>query len=126
MDSLLASAQDAVNSVSAIVPGAADTIETRVIPRAREVSLCFRGLEFARYTKDGIFFGLGEKKERLTEERQPALDRLVGQLDLHRNSLAADTKHRLYRAAPERWLETLLLEDPTCLDACLDPRFLYS
>ena len=81
-DSLLASAQDAVNAVRAIVPGAAEAIATRVSPQAKEVALCFRGLEFARYTKDGVFFGLGEKKEKLTEERQPALDRLVGQLDL--------------------------------------------
>jgi hypothetical protein len=115
-----------VNSIRAIVPAAAETIETQVSPRTKEVALCFRGLEFARYTREGIFFGLGEKKEKLTVERRPALDRLVGQLDLHHNSLATDTKHRLYRVAPERWLETLLFEDSTRLDACLDPRFLYS
>lgn len=126
VDSLLVSAQDALNNIRAILPGSAGTIETRIFPRTKEVALCFRGLEFARYTKEGIFFGLGEKKQRLSEERQLSLDRLVGQLDLSRNSLATDTKHRLYRAAPERWLETLLLEDPTRLDACLDPRFLYS
>lgn len=126
MDSLLASAQYVVNSFRAIVPSAADSIESRIFPRTKEVGFCFRGLEYARYTKEGIFFGFGEKKEKLTEERQPALDRLVSQLDLHRNSLATDTKHRLYRAAPERWLETMLLEDPTRLDACLDPRFFYS
>jgi hypothetical protein len=126
VDSLLVSAQDAAATIRAAIPTTIEKVEMRAIPRNREVAFCFRGLEFARYTKDGLFFGLGEKRDRLTEERQPALDRLIGQLDLHRNSLATDTKHRLYRAAPERWLETLLLEDPTRLDACLDPRFLYS
>ena len=48
------------------------------------------------------------------------------QLGLHRSSLASEKKHFLYRAAPERWLETIILADPTRLDAQLDPRHLYS
>jgi hypothetical protein len=47
-------------------------------------------------------------------------------LDLHRSSLATQTTHLLHRSAPERWLETLVLEDPTKLDAQLDAHYLYS
>jgi hypothetical protein len=54
------------------------------------------------------------------------LEKLLRQLELHRNSLAARTSHPLYRKAPERWIETIIREDPTKLDAQLDPRFLYS
>jgi hypothetical protein len=32
----------------------------------------------------------------------------------------------MYRAAPERWMETVVIQDPTDLDAQLDERFLYS
>ncbi|MGA9887957.1 MAG: hypothetical protein WBQ31_10715, partial [Candidatus Acidiferrales bacterium] len=34
--------------------------------------------------------------------------------------------HYLYRAAPERWLESIVLEDPVSLDAQLDPEHFYS
>ena len=39
--------------------------------------------------------------------------------------VATDTKHPLYRAQPERWLESLVAADPTRVDARLDPRFFY-
>jgi hypothetical protein len=50
----------------------------------------------------------------------------MGDLERHRRSETEETNHPLYRSAPERWLETLILEDSTKLDAQLDPRHLYS
>ena len=44
---------------------------------------------------------------------------------MHRSPVATDTKHPLYRAQPERWLESLVAADPTRVDARLDPRFFY-
>ena len=35
-------------------------------------------------------------------------------------------QHYLCRSAPERWLETIVSEDPTELDAQLDVRYFYS
>jgi hypothetical protein len=122
----LAGARDAVARVRGIVPGAAEAIEARVPAGTKEVALCFRGLEFARWTKDGLFFGLGDAREAVSAATEPALERLIRQLDLHRNSLAEDANHPLYRAAPERWLETLALADATRLDAQLNPAHLYS
>jgi hypothetical protein len=125
-ESVLAAWRDAVSRVRGIVPGAASAIEARVPAGTREVALCFRGLEFARWTQDGLFFGLGDARKRLSEETEEALERLLRRLELQRSPLAEETNHPLYRAAPERWLETQVLEDPTRLDAQLVPGQLYS
>ncbi len=126
VESTLTAARDALARIRTMVPGAAEAIESRVPPNKSEVAFSFRGLEFARWTREGILFGVGEATEPLTSVKEPELERSIRQLDLHRSSLADDTKHYLYRAAPERWLETLVLADPSRLDAQLDPAFLYS
>ena len=115
-----------IHALALHIPPAGNEIETRSIPGTSEVALCFRGLEFGRWSRDGIYFGLDDRREKLTEETEPALDRLMRRLDLHRSPLASETNHRLYRDAPERWLETLVLEDSSKLDAQLDPNHLYS
>lgn len=126
IESALSGARDAVARIRGMVPGTAEAIEARVPGGAKEVALCFRGLEFARWTKDGLFFGLGDARQPVSAATEPALERLVRELDLHRNSLAEEVNHPLYRAAPERWLETLALADATRLDAQLNPTRFYS
>jgi hypothetical protein len=74
----------------------------------------------------GVRFGLGDRLRRLTATTAPALEQLVRQLVLYRSPLASDVQHPLYRAAPQRWLETLVLKEPDRLDAQLDPAHLYS
>jgi hypothetical protein len=101
-------------------------IRTRVLPGATEVAFSFRGLDVVRWRKDGLWFGLGDSQGRLTEGSEPALEQLLDRLERYRNPLAGETCHSLYRAAPERWLEMLVLEDPTKLDAQLDPEHMYS
>ena len=125
----LEEAREAIQRIHALalhMPPAGNEIGLRLVPGTDEVALCFRGLEFGRWSKNGILFGLEDSREKLLDATEPALDRLMRQLDLHRSSLASETNHRLYRAAPERWIETLVLQDPTRLDAQLDPRHLYS
>jgi len=122
----LAGASDAIARVRGMVSGTADAVEARVVSGTREVALSFRGLEFARWTTDGLFFGLGDAREPVSASTRPALERLIRQLDLHRNSLAEEVNHPLYRRTPERWLETLMLADATRLDARLNPAHLYS
>jgi len=129
VESLVAEAQEAIAKIHPLAlhrPPAGGEIGLRLVPQTREIALCFRGLEFGRWSREGIFFGLGDSRERLTKETEPALDQLIRQIDLHRNSLASETNHPLYRSAPERWIETLAIEDPARLDAQLDPRHLYS
>lgn len=65
---------------------------------------------------------MGNSTQELSTANARALERLLHQLDLHRNPLATDTNHALYRGAPERWLESIVLEDPAKLDALLDTR----
>jgi hypothetical protein len=45
---------------------------------------------------------------------------------VHRHPLASDTRHSLYRAQAERWLESIVREDVSGVDAALDPRFVYA
>jgi hypothetical protein len=126
VESTQAAARDWLARIRAMIPGTADAIETRVPRKTSELVFSFRGLEFARWTREGLLFGMGEATERLTTTKIPALESNIRQLELHRNSLATDTKNYFYRAAPERWLETLALEDPSRLGAQLDSKFLYS
>jgi hypothetical protein len=130
VESALGEARTAISRVHALalhLPPAGDDIGLRFIAASGEVSICFRGLEFARWSRmEGIFFGLCDSRERLTTDKEPALDHLVRRIDLHRNCLATETNHPLYRAAPERWMETLAIQDPTRIDAQLDAAYLYS
>lgn len=103
-----------------------EAIRIGVAPSAQEVTLRFRGLEFARWRQGEMWFGLGERQEALSPARWPSVEALVRQLETHRHSLASDTRHRLYRAQPERWLETMVAADPGRIDARLDPRHIYA
>jgi hypothetical protein len=96
-----------------------------VVP-SREVWLRFRGLAFARWDDGKIFFGAGDPREKLTGASRPTLNRLLRELEIHRHPLATDTRHALYRAQPERWLESIVREDVTRVDVALDPRFVYA
>jgi hypothetical protein len=125
----LSAALESAERIPAFAPmlgEAAARMRARVLPGANEVAFSFHGLEFARWSREGVRFGLGDRARQLTDATAPALAQLVRELVLHRSPLASDTKHPLYRTAPERWLETLVLEDPDRLDAQLDPSHLYS
>lgn len=128
-EAILAAARDAFAQVRAIADAeqmVREAVGLRAVAGTDEVAACFRGLEFARYTRDGILFGLSDIRERLTQASEPRLERLLTQLQRHRDPLARETKHRLYRATPEKWLETIVLQDPTRLDAQIDPKYVYS
>lgn len=129
IESAMAAARDAFVRVRALAPNASEVardLTARVVPRTRDVAFGFRGLEFAWFSAEGVLFGTGDSRQRLTGSSEPALERLLHQIDLHRNALTEETNHFFYRAAPERWLETLIQEDPSRLDAQLDPAHLYS
>jgi hypothetical protein len=73
-----------------------------------------------------VSFGISDVREDLNAGSRPALNRLLHDLELHRHPLARDTRHSLYRAQAERWLESIVREDVTRVDAALDPRFVYA
>jgi hypothetical protein len=77
-------------------------------------------------TVQGISFGLGDVRKNYSAATMPELTRLIRNLERHRKAETEKTNHALYRAAPQCWLETLVLEDPSPLDAHLDANHLYS
>jgi hypothetical protein len=93
---------------------------------SREVVLRFRGLAFARWHEHRVYFGTTDAQREFTPATRSAFEELLRQLEVHRHSLASDRRHRLYRGQAERWLESIVLEDVTRIDAALDPRFAYT
>lgn len=93
---------------------------------AAQIVLRFHGLTFARWEDGRMFFGVPDASLELTPSNQSVVKHLVHDLEIHRNSLASDLMHSLYRAQPERWLESLVRHDVTRVDAALDPRFAYA
>lgn len=122
-ESLLALARPAVDEILARVPA---VVTLHASPESHEVFLRFRGLTFARWEEGRIFFGSGDPREELTPASRPAFDKLLRDLELYRHPLASDTRHALYRAQPERWLESLVRSDIARVDAALDPQFAYA
>jgi hypothetical protein len=124
-EAILAEAQPAIQRIQRLAPG---IIEAAVIPGTREVALRFRGLLFARWTREGVFYGGGDAQKPLLPERQADFERLVRELGKHRSGASSPegARHPLYRAQAERWLESLVAADPGRIDARLDPRFLYT
>lgn len=123
VEQAIAAAMPLAERIQRLAP---EAIRIGVAPASQEVTLRFRGLEIARWRLGAMWFGLGDRQDILTPEKWPVLEALVGQLETHRHPLASDTKHRLYRAQPERWLETLVAADPGRIDARLDSRNIYT
>jgi hypothetical protein len=122
-EALLVKARPALDPILALAPKA---ITVHPVAQSGEVWLRFRGLSFARWDESRVFFGIGDARQELTPASRPALKRLLHDLELRRHPLAGDTRHSLYRAQPERWLESLIRSDVTRIDAALDSRFVYA
>jgi hypothetical protein len=120
---LLDSSRSALDPVVALSPRA---VTTHPVAQSREVWLRFRGLVFARWDAGRVYFGCPDAREELDASSLPALRNLLQQLENYRHPLAIETRHAFHRAQPERWLEALVREDVTRIDAALDPRFVYS
>jgi hypothetical protein len=120
---LLDSARSALDALIALSPRA---VTVHPVAQSREVWLRFRGLAFARWDDGRVFFGCPEVIQELSPSSLPALRNLLQQLENYRHPLTTETRHAFYRAQPERWLEALVREDVTRVDAALDSRFVYS
>jgi len=97
-----------------------------VVPGTRAVSWRFRGLELARY-EAGILRVPDDSGELVPAGVKPTLiAKRLDELRRFRQPDPPDARHPLYRAQAERWLESLILEDPARIEPRLDPRFVYS
>ena len=121
-DSLLDRAAAELNPIVAMSPQAI-TLHPNV--ETGDVMLRFRGLAFACWQDGAVFFGDNFRK-KATASTQHELKQSLHDLEIHRHPLATDTRHRLYRAQPERWLESIVRSDVTRIEPRLDPRFVYT
>ena len=122
-EALLAQARTQIEPIVASDPKA---IAVHPCTTSREVVLRYRGLAFARWDDGAIFFGCGDMREELTPASRGAFERMMQDLAVYRHPLASDTRHPLYRAQAERWLESLVRNDVTRVDGILDSRFVYA
>jgi hypothetical protein len=122
-EALLTQARPQIEPIVASDPQA---IAVRPCVASREVVLRYRGLAFARWDDGAIFFGCNDVREELTPASRAAFERMMQDLGVHRHPLASDTRHPLYRAQAERWLESLVRNDVTRVDSVLDSRFVYA
>ena len=121
--SLLDRARAALDPILALAPRA---ISLHPSVASGEVWLRFRGLAIATWDEGRVFFGTSERREELSAASWSSLKKLLNDLEVCRHPLATDTRHALYRAQPERWLEAIVREDVTRVDAQLDARFVYT
>jgi hypothetical protein len=123
LEQAIAAAMPVAERIRQLAP---DAIRLNVVAGSQDVTLRFRGTEFARWRAGEMWYGLGDHQTVLTPQKWASIEALVRQLETHRHPLASDTKHRLYRGQPERWLETMVATDPGRIDARLDPRHIYT
>ncbi|HKO05360.1 MAG TPA: hypothetical protein VJW51_11455 [Candidatus Acidoferrales bacterium] len=101
-------------------------VDAVVVPGTRAVSWRFRGLEFARY-EAGVVRVVEDSGELIAAGARPNLIATrLEDLRRFRQPDPPDARHPLYRAQAERWLESLILEDPERIQPRIDRRFVYS
>ncbi len=115
----------AATTIAPVVALAPDAIRAHASPQLQEVVLRFRGLPFARWADGQITFGMEGHWEELNAHNEVALKQFVLNLENFRHPLASDTRHPLYRAQAERWMQTLVLSDASQIDLALDPVHVY-
>jgi hypothetical protein len=100
-----------------------------------EIAFRWRGLEFARarmgsgaasfQSKQEIIFGVGAEERVLQDRNRDSFLRLVAAVRNTRH-IYGPKQHPLFRIHPERWLESLVVEDVNVIDERLESREVYS
>lgn len=83
------------------------------------LSLRCSGLAFSRISEGKLYCGLGEKSGHSIASLEEA-ERLAAHLAPLRNPVTRDRAHPLYRAHPERWLESAVRRNLGIVDAMLE------
>lgn len=115
----------AKSALAPIVAMSPESIRIHASPHTQEVVLRFRGLAFARWQENKIYFGSGSIWQELRPDNERALKQLIANLQNFRNPLASNVRHAMYRAQPERWMQTLVFDDVSRIDIALDPDHVY-
>ncbi len=98
-----------------------------------ELSFRIHGLEFARarvgnsvHSRNEIVFGVGPTETVLNDDSEALFLEIVRRLQSSRQPGQPNPGDLLWRLSPERWLESLITRDVSCIDHHLDPRWTYS
>jgi hypothetical protein len=107
---------DRAQEIIACAPRAIDVVASR-----HGQTLRYHGLPFARLRRvldrDRVWFGIeGSHRRLLDEYYREDWQKLLLDLEEHRNANTSDRRHWLYRAAGEAWLESILRRDISKLD----------
>lgn len=104
-----------------------------VVVSPAELSFRLHGLEFARariggsiHSSQEIVFGVGPSETVLNSDSGTLFEEIVRRLRESRQPGPARPGDVLWRMAPERWLESLIIQDVSAIDYRLDPRWVYS
>ena len=118
-----------IANVLSVVPDA----ET-VVVRGSEIALRLHGLQFAgggvgasiaaHGAGEQLYFGVRSAEFQVTESNEAEFHDYMRHVAERRNS--RNQADALYRAVPERWLESLLVRNVTVLDSRLDGLHVYS
>jgi hypothetical protein len=116
-------------SAARIVAHAPEAID--VVGARHGETLRYHGLAFARVRRviagERIWFGVeGARRRLLDNSTLDDWSKLLRDLKEHRRADCSDTRHALYRASPEAWLESELRRDITRLDPGLRLAPLYA
>lgn len=104
-----------------------------VVTSPAEISFRIHGLEFARariagsiHSSAEIVFGVGPSETVLEPDSEGLFREIVRRLTNLRSTGAPRPGDVLWRLAPERWLESLIIRDVSAVDHHLDLRYVYS
>ncbi|MCL6480291.1 MAG: hypothetical protein K6U02_01055 [Firmicutes bacterium] len=120
---LLERARPLVERIRRLAP---EAIDAGVVPGHAEVAIRVRGLEIARWSGGRCFYGYPERSRELTEPDWDRFARWVKRVAARRHPAAKNRNDRYYRAQAERWLEAMILREPTAVEAQLRPECLYA
>ena len=116
-----------IEHVLALVPDAQRVALSASSPA--ELSFRLHGLEFARARWEAgaqqITFGAGAHETALTVESEPLFRELAAHLFAARRA-DGERRDALFRMQPERWLESLVMENVCALDSEIDSQHVYS
>jgi hypothetical protein len=102
-----------------------DAITSHAVPREQEVILRFRGLPFARWCDGQIHYWNGSAWRPLSARNRQDMRRIVEDLKNFRSPLSTNSRHPLYRAHAERWMQDMIIRDVSRIDIQLDPDHVY-
>lgn len=122
----LSAASDLIGSVRSLLPACSEEIDITVPSGTDDICFRFRGLEFARHIDGRLYCGLGNDRRTVDAANSPEIARLLARLADKRHCHSTESNDPLYRASPERWLESMVRRKPERLDAQLTADYLYS